>query len=312
MFDPSTARWMSEDPASFGAGDADLYRYVGNSPTNEMDPSGLAEVREHSGTFYGVWGPIGSEGDQTFQVNVNVTSNAVFSGEAGWLKIDVNTKVTNPAKFQFIQFVYTIRKDFTTGKIVPGGRIKLKDGRYMTYADSYPYAGGDAQTLDVGNRTSTFFGVTSYTNNGRTKSAILYDSPTVDEISEPELNVTDFKEIRSVHDTFITDGERVYYYVHWERVGYYDGSKWTIKYENVYGMPVGENTAPLAGAILGSGPLGNPLAPLPPLSMGGAATSGGPLPSKYLNDNGKLRLGFEKVDDNKKPINPLEISPPIK
>jgi hypothetical protein len=43
MFDPSTARWMSEDPASFRAGDADLYRYVGNSPTNATDPSGLDE-----------------------------------------------------------------------------------------------------------------------------------------------------------------------------------------------------------------------------------------------------------------------------
>jgi hypothetical protein len=31
---------MSEDPLGFGAGDSNLYRYAGNSPTNHTDPSG--------------------------------------------------------------------------------------------------------------------------------------------------------------------------------------------------------------------------------------------------------------------------------
>jgi RHS repeat-associated protein len=34
------ARWLSEDPMGFEAGDANLYRYVGNGPTNLRDPSG--------------------------------------------------------------------------------------------------------------------------------------------------------------------------------------------------------------------------------------------------------------------------------
>ncbi|MCI0683553.1 MAG: RHS repeat-associated core domain-containing protein [Gemmataceae bacterium] len=34
--------WMSVDPIGFAAGDANLYRYVGNSPTSATDPSGLA------------------------------------------------------------------------------------------------------------------------------------------------------------------------------------------------------------------------------------------------------------------------------
>ena len=33
---------MSEDPISFNAGDANLYRYVGNCPINYVDPFGLA------------------------------------------------------------------------------------------------------------------------------------------------------------------------------------------------------------------------------------------------------------------------------
>ena len=45
-YDSAVGRFISEDPIGFGAGDANLYRYVGNSPTNYTDPSGLeAEIR---------------------------------------------------------------------------------------------------------------------------------------------------------------------------------------------------------------------------------------------------------------------------
>lgn len=43
MFDPSVGRWYGEDQLGFAAGDANLYRYVGNHPTNATDPSGLWE-----------------------------------------------------------------------------------------------------------------------------------------------------------------------------------------------------------------------------------------------------------------------------
>ncbi len=39
-FDPETARFISEDPIGFDAGDSNLYRYVGNSPANGTDPTG--------------------------------------------------------------------------------------------------------------------------------------------------------------------------------------------------------------------------------------------------------------------------------
>jgi hypothetical protein len=41
MYDPIIGRWTTEDPIEFEGGDANLYRYVGNSPTNRSDPSGL-------------------------------------------------------------------------------------------------------------------------------------------------------------------------------------------------------------------------------------------------------------------------------
>jgi RHS repeat-associated protein len=40
-YNPLLGRWMNPDPLGFAAGDSNLYRYVGNSPTNYTDPSGL-------------------------------------------------------------------------------------------------------------------------------------------------------------------------------------------------------------------------------------------------------------------------------
>lgn len=40
MYDPTIGRWFTEDPIGFDGGDANLYRYVGNNSTDEIDPSG--------------------------------------------------------------------------------------------------------------------------------------------------------------------------------------------------------------------------------------------------------------------------------
>jgi hypothetical protein len=42
--DPAVGKWLEEDPDGFKAGDADLYRYVGNDPTNFTDPRGTVAV----------------------------------------------------------------------------------------------------------------------------------------------------------------------------------------------------------------------------------------------------------------------------
>jgi uncharacterized protein RhaS with RHS repeats len=42
MYDPTVGRFLTEDPSDFDGEDANTYRYVGNSPVNAVDPSGLA------------------------------------------------------------------------------------------------------------------------------------------------------------------------------------------------------------------------------------------------------------------------------
>lgn len=43
-YDPVTGRFTGEDTIGFAGGDANLYRYVGNGPTNATDPSGRQRV----------------------------------------------------------------------------------------------------------------------------------------------------------------------------------------------------------------------------------------------------------------------------
>jgi RHS repeat-associated protein len=58
-YDPKLGRWISQDPIGFAAGDANLYRYVGNSPTNSTDPSGLIDplgpTRTRPWEFFDSW-----------------------------------------------------------------------------------------------------------------------------------------------------------------------------------------------------------------------------------------------------------------
>ncbi len=39
-YDPTTQRFLSQDPIGFASGDFNFYRYVGNNPSNIKDPHG--------------------------------------------------------------------------------------------------------------------------------------------------------------------------------------------------------------------------------------------------------------------------------
>ncbi len=56
MYDSWTGRWIEQDPDRFRPGDANLSRYVGNSPTNATDPSGLQVAGGIGGAVRGAVG----------------------------------------------------------------------------------------------------------------------------------------------------------------------------------------------------------------------------------------------------------------
>jgi hypothetical protein len=62
MYDAKTGRWLSEDPIAFSAGDANLYRYVGNNPTNKTDATGLYDDDVHFYMTYYIALAAGLEG----------------------------------------------------------------------------------------------------------------------------------------------------------------------------------------------------------------------------------------------------------
>jgi A nuclease of the HNH/ENDO VII superfamily with conserved WHH len=77
MYDPGIGRWLTEDPIGFSAGDDNLYRYVGNAPTDSTDPSGLEHLPSSE---RGTWVE-GSRGNGVFEYNNSAQNQA--AGVAG-------------------------------------------------------------------------------------------------------------------------------------------------------------------------------------------------------------------------------------
>jgi hypothetical protein len=288
MYDPKIGRWMTEDPIEFEAADPDLYRYAHNDPTNATDPSGLKDKKpDFEGTFKFPYQ--NEEKDKKIaEVTVRVTSGVTFKGEDDWIQLQeihpVYTVKVGGFKgvgdFHWLQFVHRIRKK---GKeVVKGGRIKTEDGRWYTYADKEKGYTGEGRILDTDTRGGG--AVKIYYDDAsprarkydRLGGLSIFDAPEVTKIGEAELKRSDFSEIRAIFDSYLVESGKVYYHVHWERVGVNDGDDdWTPHYENVTGEEVKDRK----------------------------------LPKDLFNKNGKLRMGYDGYD-GKKFGKPLEVSFP--
>jgi len=74
-YSPDLGRWLSEDPIGFAAGDLNLSRYVGNGPTNRVDPSGLV----WAGDWWNYWFTGRISPEQEAQKNKNRESLSLDS-----------------------------------------------------------------------------------------------------------------------------------------------------------------------------------------------------------------------------------------
>ena len=79
-YDPSTGRFLSEDPGGFGAGDVNLYRYVGNDPASRIDPTGLDGWTRFWGGLKAVGGGLQAVGGATFALVTAETGVGVVVG----------------------------------------------------------------------------------------------------------------------------------------------------------------------------------------------------------------------------------------
>jgi len=98
---PGTGRWDSPDALGFGAGDANLDRYVGNAPTSADDPSGLYKVNR--GSFLGGNWTATQMQDVTNMLNairnrigalfgeINAAFNGLTPCEQRFMRNDINT-----------------------------------------------------------------------------------------------------------------------------------------------------------------------------------------------------------------------------
>lgn len=156
MYDPTVGRFITEDPIGFDGGDANEYRYAGNSPTNATDPTGtstltvdyssvqrypnaVGSVQEQDGTSMSVW------------VAGNVTLvNEKNARDEGFMQF--GAQGPDASKSQWLQFYQTNEYD-SNGNLVIGsgsrvGNMFVFDGRWYLDAPPPP-ANGNADPNSV-------------------------------------------------------------------------------------------------------------------------------------------------------------------
>jgi RHS repeat-associated protein len=122
--DPTTGRWTTQDPMGFAAGDANLYRYVGNTPTMLVDPSGLAEEDPLTQGPYGVVGRIAlwwfSNGDEHKPIPRNFDPTRTMPGLRMGDSIDRENKLWYDQTLNAAPKVMIVTGFVILGMVIPG------------------------------------------------------------------------------------------------------------------------------------------------------------------------------------------------
>jgi hypothetical protein len=121
MYDPSVGRWLEKDPSGFAGRDMNLYRYVGNDPVNNVDPSGR-EIKRFA-IKNALAGKI-KDGRVTIYTRADAKSVAVPGIAAKAITREgvlIRYQGPNADKVKFLQF------GFTFGTILKkGGAVRIK------------------------------------------------------------------------------------------------------------------------------------------------------------------------------------------
>ncbi len=90
-YDPTTQRFLSQDPIGFASGDFNFYRYVGNSPANFRDPSGQKSYNKIISMYFSLL-------TYTYK-----TSDQIFNAENRLIIIRQCQAILNNYKYQIEQ-----------------------------------------------------------------------------------------------------------------------------------------------------------------------------------------------------------------
>jgi RHS repeat-associated protein len=222
-------RWMQQDPWGFAAGDHNLYRYVGNGPTNAIDPTGLAEempveliggsdvpqgqLKGSSFPFAGGTGTVTVKTDTKAKVGSIVAPNSIaliftLTGD----KLDKGA-LADCHWLQFISSLYVVPKD---GDDVASGYLLLGKKRLVPYGKALGVL--DAKSTDL---ECPFYDPAGGT--GRTKNQLLiHDDPSLPSYEDVKKYVNTF-------ESYLISGKKVLYHVHWECESYDDKPHYLVK-----------------------------------------------------------------------------------
>lgn len=155
-YDAGGGRWLGEDPARWAAGDANLYRYAGNGPTNATDPSGeslLIPDRPEDREF---WSQLLGPGNYSFGGG-NAYDTEISIGPGARTR-EVHDRVANG-----------LRAAGYSNEAIRDIMIYLYDGDL-----TQPQAGFGRMRVDVGRRLAEMRAATLHTAFEEVKQAIDY------------------------------------------------------------------------------------------------------------------------------------------
>jgi RHS repeat-associated protein len=224
-YDAATGRWTSPDPAGFGAGDANLYRYAGNDSTNYTDPLGLQDedrnmlLWAHSYYKGGTQIPLQeSEFSTTSGLKLKIEAwfdrTHIIKGTTGVTntedkKFELRVTSMNCRSMKnchWLQVVSTFLEDGDRAEVRgPESHFKIGD------ADLYFPEGSEFTRVDSGPESPSGYYEMVVAPTGEWGSFI--DGPHGGPFDKLPNKV---RVQREVYDDYLICDDEVYYQVHWE------------------------------------------------------------------------------------------------
>ena len=148
-YGPESGRFDSEDTTGFAAGDVNLFRYVGNSPTDGTDPQGTQEQDGSSSTQ--------SQAPQPPPQPPASTSNS----KSGWTQSQVKDALSLTSTGQKAWDYYQAHR--------PGTASKTTVYLYTTGPITTTYSDSKGQTIE----TASNYGMTTYSKDNKSSNVYI-------------------------------------------------------------------------------------------------------------------------------------------